>query len=65
MLTTSIKVGQRVQYTEDGILSMIYGFVESWHFNNVNDRVEYRVKWDGDKSAEDRLYPRHRLHPVT
>lgn len=65
MITPSIKVGQRVQYTEDGILAMIYGVVESWRFNNVADQVEYQVKWDDNKITEKRLYAKYQLHPIT
>lgn len=58
----SLKEGQRVQYTEDGILSITYGVVVSYHFNESSDQIEYRVKWD--HGIDDSLYPRSRLNPV-
>jgi hypothetical protein len=61
----SLRDGQRVRYTEDGILSMIYGVVVGWRFDEANDRIEYRVKWDRESAAEERSYPRCRLHPVS
>lgn len=63
-MTPSLKPGQRVQYTEDGILSCIYGNVVDWQFDSVNERIVYRVKWDNEKTTDRQLFPRSSLHRV-
>jgi hypothetical protein len=62
-VSPSLNVGRRVRYTEDGILSMIYGVVAGWQFNQASDRIEYQVKWDRESDADESLYPRCHLHP--
>ncbi len=59
-MNPSLKVGERVTYTEDGIVSMLDGEVASWRFNEHSDRFEYGVKWSGDDEQE--WYPRNRLY---
>ena len=60
----SLKKGQRVRYTVNGILSACQGAVDSWRFNPTTDQFEYFVHWDNDAGVEPIARPRTRLQPI-
>jgi hypothetical protein len=62
-MTPSLAPGQKVQYAEDGVLSMIYGTVRSAVFNPHQDRFEYLVDWRNQ--PDNYLYPKYNLNPIT
>ncbi len=61
MVSPALQIGQRVYYTEDGILSMIRGQVRAWRFNGETDQVEYQVQWDRENDTDEVWYPKSRL----
>jgi hypothetical protein len=60
LITPSLKVSERVRYTENGILSLYYGTVLEVLF--MSDCIHYKVKWDFDQ--EPTLHLRCNLHKV-
>ncbi len=63
-MTPSLAPGQKVQYTEDGVLSMIYGTVRKAVFVSHLDRFEYLVDWRDGRHLNIR-YPKNNLNPIT
>ena len=55
---SGLDIGDRVRYTEDGIISCTKGKIIDMKFDNNHDRILYLIEWEaGDKQ----FHPRKNL----